>query len=130
MSPINEYENWATVIYMFHCYELLSLRQENHRVMLSTAILLGQEDRSRTNNTGNITSLMELFSDALSASVSSLLVMILMLVVYQDIKFERWIDKHCSFSDIYHTIPTSDIKLNKKKETSIRSCDIKCLTGI
>lgn len=34
---------------------------------------------------------MKLFPDALSASVSSLLV----LIVGQDIKFERWIDKHC-----------------------------------
>lgn len=73
---------------------------------------------------------MKLFPDALSTSVSSPFVMILILIVGRDIKFERWIDKHCSFSYIYHKIPTSDIKLNRKKENSIRSCDIKCLTGI
>lgn len=73
---------------------------------------------------------MKLFPDALSASVSSLLIMILILIVGWHIEFERWIDKHCSFSYIYHKIPTSDIKLNKKKENSVRSCDIKCLTEI
>lgn len=73
---------------------------------------------------------MKLFPDASFASVSSRLVMISISIGGWDTQSERWINKHCSFSCIYHNIPISDIKLNKKKEHSIGSCGIKCLTRI